>query len=179
MAEHAIDNVAVVEGRWPGIVDQSEALARELPADVALIAHVSYDIEAIGPFLDAMELASRRECVAILMERNPAAMAEPFWPPIHGEARIALPALPAFVDLLRARGRGPTVDMVESSRRRWASREEVAPYLRRQTWVAPGSAKDRRMLELLDEWLVTNDDGTVELSVAEPLRIGLVAWRPG
>jgi len=178
MAEHSIDNVEIVEGRWPAIAEENGALARELPADVALIAHVSYDIEAIGPFLDALELASRRECVAILMERNPAAMAEPFWPPIHGEARIALPALPAFVDLLRARGREPTVDMVESSRRRWASREEVAPYLRRQTWVAPGSAKDRRMLELLDEWLVINDDGTVELSVAEPLRIGLVAWRP-
>jgi len=116
--------------------------------------------------------------VAILMERNPAAMAEPFWPPIHGEARIALPALPAFVDLLRARGREPTVDMVESSRRRWASRDELVPYVRRQTWVAPGSAKDRRMQELLDEWLVTNADGTVELSVAEPLRVGLVAWRP-
>jgi len=34
------------------------------------------------------------------------------------------------------------------------------------------------MLELLDEWLVTSADGTVELSVAEPLRVGLVAWRP-
>jgi hypothetical protein len=73
----------------------------------------------------------------------------------------------------------PTVDMVESSRRRWSSRDELVTYVRRQTWVAPGSAKDRRMLELLDEWLVTHTDGTVELSVAEPLRIALVAWRPG
>jgi CTP:molybdopterin cytidylyltransferase MocA/SAM-dependent methyltransferase len=179
MREHAIDNIEVVEGRWPASADENEALARELPADVALIAHVSYDVAAIGPFLDAMERASRRECVAILMERNPAVLAEPFWPPIHGEARIALPALPAFVDLLRARGREPSVDMVESSRRRWSNRDELVPYVRRQTWVAPGSAKDCRMLELLDEWLVTNDDGTVELSVAEPLRVGLVAWRPG
>ena len=178
MAEHAIDNVEVVEGRWPGIADEDEALARELPADVALIAHVGYDIEAIGPFLDAMERAARRECVAVLMERSPASLAEAFWPPIHGEQRIALPGLPAFVDLLRARGRAPSVEMVESSHRRWASRDEVEPFVRRQTWVAPGSAKDRRMQELLDEWLVTNADGTVELPVAEPLRIGLVAWRP-
>src|SRR6185369_18023869 len=35
MREHAIDNIEVVEGRWPGIVDENEALARELPADVA------------------------------------------------------------------------------------------------------------------------------------------------
>ena len=35
-----------------------------------------------------------------------------------------------------------------------------------------------RMLELLDDWLVPNADGTVDLAVAEPLRVGLVAWRP-
>jgi hypothetical protein len=68
--------------------------------------------------------------------------------------------------------------MVETSRRRWPSREELVAYVRRQTWVVPGSAKDRRMLELLDGWLVTHADGTVELSVSEPLRIGLVAWQP-
>ena len=68
--------------------------------------------------------------------------------------------------------------MLESSRRSWASRHEIEPYVRRQTWVAPGTAKDRRMQELIDEWLVTNDDGSVGLSVAEPLRVGLVAWRP-
>ena len=178
MTEHQIDNVEVIEGRWPAIAGENEALARELPADVALIAHVGYDVEAIGPFLDAMEQAARRECVAVLMERSPASLAEAFWPPIHGEARIALPALPAFVDLLRARGREPSVDMVETSRRRWASRAEVEPFVRRQTWVAPGSAKHRQMQALLDAWLVTDADGSVELSVAEPLRVGLVAWRP-
>jgi len=178
MADHTIDNVEVLEGRWPAVAGEHEALAQELRVDVTLIAHVGYDVEAIGPFLDAMERAARRECVAVLMERSPASLAEAFWPPIHGEARIALPALPAFVDLLRARGREPSVAMVESSRRKWASREEVEPYVRRQTWVAPGSAKHRRMLELLDEWLVTDADGSVELAVAEPLRVGLVAWRP-
>ena len=62
--------------------------------DVALIAHLGYDIEAIGPFLDAMEAATTRLCVAVLMERQPSSIADPFWPPIHGEERVALPALP-------------------------------------------------------------------------------------
>jgi molybdenum cofactor cytidylyltransferase len=178
MTAHAIDNIEVIEGRWPTIAEENEALALELPVDVALIAHVGYDVESIGPFLDAMERAARRECVAILMERSPASLAEAFWPPIHGEERIALPALPAFVDLLGTRGRAPSVDIVETSRRRWASRGEVESFVRRQTWVAPGSAKDRRMQDLLDEWLVTAPDGTLELSGAQPLRAGLVAWRP-
>ena len=179
MAEHGIDNVRVVEGRWPAALGDGGPLANLDTVDVALIAHVGYDVEAIGPFLEAMERAATRECLAVLMERSPALIAEPFWPPLHGEARIALPGLPAFVDLLRTRGREPEVTMLESSRRTWASRDEIEPYVRRQTWVAPGTAKDRRMQELIDEWLVTNDDGSVELSVAEPLRVGLVAWRPG
>jgi hypothetical protein len=112
------------------------------------------------------------------MERSPAVSAEPFWPPVHGEARVALPALPAFVDLLAARGRRPAVEVVEASRRRWATRDELERYVRRQTWVAPGSAKDQRMRELLDGWLSTTDDG-IELSVAEPLKVGVVAWEPG
>ena len=125
-----------------------------------------------------MEQSTRRECLAVLMERSPASLAEAFWPPLHGEARIALPALPAFVDLLAARGLAPVVDMVETSRRLWSSRDELERFTRRQTWVAPGSAKDGRMLELLDDWLVPNADGSVDLAVAEPLRVGLVAWRP-
>jgi CTP:molybdopterin cytidylyltransferase MocA len=179
MAKHAIDNIEVHEGRWPAIVDSAEAnLADVLPVDVSLIAHVGYDVEAIGPFVDAMERATRRECLAVLMERSPASAAEPFWPPIHGEPRIALPALAAFVDLLRARGREPRVEMAESSRRRWASRAEIEPFVRHQTWVAPGSAKDNRLQALLDDWLVPSADGTVELSFAEDLRIGLVSWDP-
>lgn len=177
MAEHSIDNVDVVEARWPGAAD-SGLLKSALPVDVSLIAHVGYDVEAIGPFIAAMEDATRHECLAVLMERSPASLAEAFWPPLHGEPRIALPALPAFVDLLTARGRAPSVEMVETSRRRWPSRDELVAYVRRQTWVEPGSAKDQRMLKLLDGWLVSHADGTVELSVSEPLRIGLVAWRP-
>jgi len=179
MTEHRIENIEVLEGRWPAIVEEGTTLADELPADVSLIAHVGYDIEAIGPFLEAMERAARRECVAVLMERSPASIAEPFWPPIHAERRVALPALPAFVDLLRARAREPRVEIVESSRRRMAGRDEVEAFVRRQTWVAPGSAKDRTMQELIDRWLVRNDDGTVDLSIAEPLTVGLVSWAPG
>jgi len=172
MATHGIANLRVVEGRWPN------DLAGTLDADVSLIAHVCYDIEAIGPFLDAMERATRRTCLAVLMERSPASIAEAFWPPVHGEPRIALPALPAFVDLLVARGRAPSVEIVETSRRRWTSRDELERFVRRQTWTVPGSAKDRQMVELLDGWLDTAADGSVELSVAAPLTIGVVAWSP-
>jgi molybdenum cofactor cytidylyltransferase len=178
MAEHGIVNVEVHEGRWPEIAERERRLCDALPVDVSLIAHVGYDVEAVWPFIEAMERAATRECVAVLMRRSPASQAEPFWPEIHGEPRISLPALPAFVDLLVAHGRQPAVQLLESSRRRWASRDELEPFVRRQTWVKPGSAKDARLQALLDEWLIQAEDGSWELSIAEPLEVGLVAWVP-
>ena len=96
-AEHDIDNVRTVEARWPPATDPTP-----FAADVTLIAHVGYDIESIGPFLDAMESVARRLCVALLMERQPSSIADACWPPVHGEARVPLPALPEFLELLRS-----------------------------------------------------------------------------
>ncbi|HUQ42873.1 MAG TPA: NTP transferase domain-containing protein [Candidatus Limnocylindria bacterium] len=172
MAEHGIPNIRIEEGRWPEV-------SGSLPdVDVSLIAHVGYDVQTIGPFLDAMERVTRRVCLALLMERSPAMLAEPFWIELHGEPRISLPALPALTDLLAARGSTPSVEILESSRRTWTSRDEVEAFVRRQTWVAPGSAKDHRLQQLLEAWVVPADGG-VALSVAEPLRVGLVEWSPG
>src|SRR5262249_57982242 len=56
MAEHGIANIELVAERWP---------MRNAPsADVALMAHIGYDLEEIGPFLDAAEASARRLCVA-------------------------------------------------------------------------------------------------------------------
>lgn len=169
---HHIKNVRAIEGRWP--------LSPEKPlpeADVALIAHVGYDIEAIGPFLDALEAAASRRCVAVLMERSPAALAEPLWPSVHGEARVALPAFPDFVALLRARGRTPKVRYLplEEATRDWA---ELEAFARRQTWVVPGSDKEATMLRVLHELAVQRPDGGWTIPRL-PTRIGIADWAPG
>ena len=62
MGEHGIANVRIVAGRVAG--RRSSELGELPAADVALIAHVGYDIEAIGPFLDAMEAATRERCAS-------------------------------------------------------------------------------------------------------------------
>ena len=99
MAEHGIQNVRVVEGRWPAAADPS------LQADVAFIAHVGYDVEQIGPFLDAMERSARRLCVAMLFWRRPTWAMDRLWPAVHGVERALLPAMREMVTLLMARGR--------------------------------------------------------------------------
>ena len=177
MAEFDVPNVRPIQGRWPPDATLAEALGAFPVADVALIAHVGYDVEAIGPFVDAMEDAARRLCVAVLMERQPASVADPFWPPIHGEARVALPALPDFVELLRERGREPEVTVVRREPRTFETRNELEGFLRRQLWIADGGDKERRYRAALEE-LVVERRGGFGLRDQEPMPVGVAAWRP-
>jgi CTP:molybdopterin cytidylyltransferase MocA/SAM-dependent methyltransferase len=174
-SEHGVTDIEVVETRWPP--PPSTALERFV-ADVALIAHVGYDIEAIGPFIRAMEAVARRQCVAVLMERQPSSIADVCWPPVHGEARVSLPALPEFVELLRARGRDPSVEMVTREPRRFAARDELVGFLRRQLWVEPGSEADRRFVAALDDVIVGDAASGFGLRDQQPLPIGVVTWSP-
>jgi SAM-dependent methyltransferase len=172
--EHGIANVRAIEGRWP--VDPT--LGPAPTADVTLIAHLGYDVEAIGPFLDAMEAAAGRLCVAILADRQPSAPAHAFWPPVHGEARIELPALEDFIDVLRARGRDPQDVRVARPSRDFPTRDELARWLRGQLFLEPGSAKDVLLEREIAARLVSHPDGSVGLSPSVVLSSGLVAWRP-
>lgn len=172
--EHGLGNVRVVEGRWPG----SAATLAPLPcADGALIANVGHDTELIGPFVEALDAAARRACVAVMQERPPASVAAPFFERVHGEAREALPALVDFVDLLGARGANPVIEVLERPARAWRSRDEVLTFLRRQTWVRPGSTADSLLQDELDRALTAVGDGFV-LGTPEPARVGIVEWTP-
>jgi len=170
--DHAIGNIRTTETRWPP-PDGSAAAA--VVADVVLIAHVGYDIEAIGPFVTALERASRRELVAVLMEHMPASAADAFWPPVHGEARIALPALSDFVELLQARGRAPDVQRITDERRRFESRESLEGFARRQLWIDPAGVKEARLQAALDELAVPDGDGWT-IRGRGPVDIGIVRW---
>jgi CTP:molybdopterin cytidylyltransferase MocA/SAM-dependent methyltransferase len=169
-ASSGLRNVRAIEARWP--------MPEPPTADVALIAHVGYDIEAIGPFVAAMERAARRMCVAVLMERQPASLADPFWPVVHSENRVGLPALPDFIELLQAGGRTPAVSMTEREPRRFTDRSELEASIRRQLWVADGGEKERRFRTALDELVVAADDGTFGLVGQHPMAVGVVTWSP-
>ncbi|HLZ71040.1 MAG TPA: hypothetical protein VKV26_14155 [Dehalococcoidia bacterium] len=169
MAEHGIANVRIERRRWP-------EGAAGLAADVALIAHVGYDVGPIGPFLDAMEAAARRLCVAVLLARPPSFALDALWPEVHGEPREALPALPEFLALLLARGRLFEVRLCERSPQSYASPEQVLALARRQTWVQPGSAADQR-LQTLVAARTQQRDGRYALSW-EPAAVAVVSWTP-
>jgi hypothetical protein len=86
--------------------------------------------------------------------------------------------LPEFVELLQARGRTPEVRMTEREARRFASRDELSGFLRRQLWVEEGSEADGRFQAALDELIVVEPDGRVGLREQRSLPIGVVTWSP-
>ncbi|CAN5708228.1 hypothetical protein BH24CHL8_BH24CHL8_05970 [soil metagenome] len=169
--EHGIRNVRIVPEHWPP-ADASSLV----PADVALLAHIGYDIAAIGPFLDAAERATRRRCVAVMGEGAMTTVATLFWEPVHGEPRVALPALPELVTLLFARGRMPEIRLVDRTPPTFESLPELLGMARRQLWVRSGSDKDAR-LKALVEAHAEERDGRFALEWT-PTRIGIVTWAP-
>lgn len=169
MGDAGIANVRPIHGRWP-------LPGYEGSADVSLMAHVGYDIEPIGPFLDAMEAASRRECVAVMAEGAMTTVATLFWEQVHSEPRIALPALPEFLTLLMARGRLPAVRLEDRLPPAFDSVEELLWMARRQLWVMPGSDKDR-LLERLVRAAASQRQGLWALDWSRT-QIGIVSW-PG
>jgi SAM-dependent methyltransferase len=169
MAEHGIANVQPRVGRWP--------VAEPPRADVALIVNVGYDIADIGPFLDALEQAATRQCVAVLAARRPTWATDTLWPAVHGEARAPLPALPEFLALQLARRRVCEVRFVEGPPQAYESFEAALEFARIQTWVTPGSPKDAQLQTVLRERL-TERDGRWAFSW-DPVPVGIVTWRPG
>jgi SAM-dependent methyltransferase len=174
-AEHGAANLRIVGGVWPEVLAE---LGDPPVADVALIAHVGYDIEEIGPFIDAMERAAARLCVAVLTDRSPASVADPFWPIVHGIERVPLPALPELAELLRARGRTTEIQRVERAPRTFDSFEGLATFLRRQLWIADDGEKEQRFRAALGQMARERDDDGWTLATPPVGAIGILTWSP-
>ena len=166
--EFDVPGVEVIEGRWPAV---------ETPAaDVCFIAHVSYDIAEIGPFLDAMEQKASRLCVAVLLAEAPASQAALLWPSVHGEERHLLPALQEFLAVLLARGKLPAVSLGERAAVGYPSLEAVENFARMQLFIeqeGPGAARMREALPGLAKEI----DHRFYLS-ERPIQLGIVSWKP-
>ena len=167
-----IGNIRVIEGRWPL---PSEGGAPS--GDVALMAHVGYDIAEIGPFLDALDSSARRLCVAVLGESAMTTVATLFWNEIHREPRVRLPALRELVTVLFARARLPEVRLVERVPPTFASFDEAVAMARRQLWLRSGSARDEQLRSLARD-IVTERDGRFAFDWS-PTKIGIITWSPG
>lgn len=167
-SEFAVQGVTPIPGRWPA--------SAPVPSDVAFISHVGYDVAEIGPFITAMEASARRLCVAVLLSEAPATQAAVLWPPVHGEERNLLPALPEFLALLLARGKLFTVWLGERPAPGYPSLEAIEGFVRQQLFIEPEGRFTERMRRAIRE-LAKERDGRFFLS-DRPVAVGVVTWKP-
>ena len=156
--EHGITNIDVRDQRWP-----SEDPAISGIADVALISHVGYDIEPIGAFLDTMDRAATRECLALLFDRAPGSLFWQVWPTIHGEEHARLPGAREFIELLEARGSLVEANEVErgGDRQRFAfaAPADAMDWARRRLWLSENSARLPALRRAVEQMLIEQDGG--------------------
>lgn len=167
-AAEGIENVRVIEARWP--------MQDPPSADVGLMAHVGYDIAEIGPFLEQLEAVSRRLCVAVMGESAMTTVATLLWAEVHGEPRVRLPAFPELLELLATRGRLPQIRLVDRTPPTFATIDEAVAMARRQLWLREGSARDDLLRQLARE-TVTERDGRYAFEW-QPTKVGIVSWAP-
>ncbi|MCH8814195.1 MAG: methyltransferase domain-containing protein [Chloroflexi bacterium] len=141
--EAGVTNVRGVQTGW----EEAEIEAE----DMVLCAHVLYGIVEIEAFLRKLGEHARGRVVIVSHTVAPTSMASPFWKAVHGEERILLPALPELVPVLWEMDVFPDIVMVPATQQRSPpDRETALTWLRRLTWVAPDSEKDRVLQEELD-----------------------------
>ena len=168
MDRHGLENIEIIEGTWP--VDP-------LPqADVALMAHVGYDIEGFAAFLDAAEAAARR-CVVIMRASGADRAGHALWPDVHGEERLDYPMLPELLMLLLARGAVPEVTLVDRGSWGFDSREQLIDAATRLLWVRPDGEKGRLVERLVREH-ATEHEGQWEYDWSS-VPDGVVTWTTG
>lgn len=167
-SEFGVDGVDTVASRWP--------MAGPPRADVCLISHVGYDIAEIGPFLNAMESASKRICVAVLLGEAPATQAAGLWPAVHGEPRALLPALAEFLTLLLAREKLFSVWLGERRPMAYPSLEAIEGFVRMQLFIESDSPRIEIMRRAIRDQ-VSERDGRFMLT-DRPTVLGVVTWKP-
>ncbi len=163
--EHGVRGVRVIEAEWP--------MPDPPHGDVSFIAHVGYGSEEIGPFLDAMEAATRRLCVAMMLARAPSSAADSYWLPVHGVERPPLPALPEFLRVLLARGRLFELRLVARFEQARDDPEADLRFLRRHLRVKPGTPEDARLTATYRE---RQSHG--ERLHPPDVPLGIVSWAP-
>jgi SAM-dependent methyltransferase len=126
--------VDLVPGRWPDVA------AQVAPADVAVCAHVLYNVPDLGPFAEALTVHARRRVLVEITERHPLTPLNPLWERFHGLVRPQRPTAQDAVAALRELGLRPAVTRWRrAAEPDYATLDELAEATRRRLCL-PASA---------------------------------------
>lgn len=151
--------VTRIVGSWPQVAGNAHL------HDVALSAHVVYDVAAIGPFIDAMHRGARRAVVIEMTPRHPWTGLSPYYRALHGIDRPSRPTVDDFAAVVEeVTGAVPERRWwIETPSLRFADMQELLAFYRRRLLVPPERSIEAAALlepdvhQLDDGWLVLGD----------------------
>jgi SAM-dependent methyltransferase len=151
--------VRLMHGAWPAAASQAGR------HDVALAAHVVYDVADLGPFLRALHQAARAGVVVEAGERHPWAGLAGYYRALHGLERPDGPSADLLVEVVQeVLGVRPQVERWEGrGRLRFADLQELVDLYRRRLVVPverAGEVAELLAPDVVEEegWLSLRDD---------------------
>ncbi len=142
----------LVRGRWPAVASEVEKV------DVAISAHVVYDVPGIGPFIAALHGIARRGVVIEMTDRHPRVMTASLFRKVHGVDRPDGPSVDDLAAVIvEELGIHPHVERWERPGTLWFENwEEILAFYGRR--VALPTARRPELRPLLESQ-VTEDRG--------------------
>jgi SAM-dependent methyltransferase len=166
--EASISNISVLAEKWEDV---------EAPiAHLVLCAHVVYGTADIEPFVSKLTDHATQRVLLLAFLETPLTQFSPFWPLVHSETRINLPALPELLPVLWETGTYPNLEMfppigVEMSPDVATARALLRHFL----FVLPESEQDGRLQAAMDDLLVESAGG-LTIRGSRSRRQALVSW---
>ncbi len=128
--------VTTVEGRWPDVS------VRVPKVDVAISAHVAYNVPDLAGFLRALNAHAGRRVVLELSHRHPMSWMAPLWKHFHDIDRPVRPIAEDAVSLVAALGFGVHVEEREAPLERFSSLEQLAQSACHRICLPPSRAEE-------------------------------------
>ena len=139
--------VRAIEGRWPDV-------AGDVPvADVAVCAHVVFNVPDLVEFFAALTAHARRRVVVEMPERHPTSWLNPLWEHFHGLRRPVTPTVEDAVAIARAQGYDVALERHLAPDDHYSSIEEMSASACRRLCLDPARAPEvARVAEELGVW---------------------------
>ncbi|MEU4549619.1 class I SAM-dependent methyltransferase [Nonomuraea dietziae] len=151
-AEKAGLETTIVEGSWPEVADRAGT------ADVAVAAHVVYNVPDLAAFFVALDDHVTGRVVVELPNRHPMSWMNLLWEHLHGVRRPVRPIAEDAVALAAALGFDVRVEEREAPIERFDTIEELATSVCRRACLDPSREEEvaRTAMEL-GMWPVPRD----------------------
>lgn len=146
-------------------------------ADIVLCVHVLCVVAGVESFVRKLEAHAREQVLVVLFQSPPQSQTYALWERVHGEARLPLPSLPEFQEVLEQMGIDAPVELLPPQPAlEFADMRQALDLLARRLYLEQGSPKMAALEQLLPD-LLEERGGAWIIRGSQPMLPGLVSWQ--